>query len=138
MKRRIIGNVITGLGRSSEHILNNQWTNDDKFNEILKQCFEEAIETFKPLNDYGGLDFNIDNNVIKFGYEPTYMHEHLYVISINLKDKDKCYFENGISWGAYGTDIAYNTKFYLEYKRKCKFVKFIDKWQPILKENYKE
>jgi hypothetical protein len=137
MKRRIIGNIITGLGSSSQDLLNNQWTDNEDFNNILKQCFEEAIDTFKPINEFGGLDFAIDGHMIRFGFEPTYMHEHLYIININLEDKTCSYIKTGIAWGAYGSDIAANIKFYSSYKNKGKFVKFIDKWFPILKENKK-
>lgn len=134
MKHRIIGNIITGLGNSSQCLLNNQWSNNDNFNEILKQCFEEAIKTFKPIKDFGGLDFSINNHMISFGFEPAYKYQNLYIININLKDITHSYLRTGFAFGYYGSNIVNNYKFYKDYKNKCKFIKFIDKWYKKINE----
>lgn len=127
MRHRIIQGISIG-GNSEPELLNNEWSNNNKLNEILKECFYEGIDTFKFLKELNGCDFNISNNEIKFGYEPAYMNEQLFIICINLENKESSYIKRGKAWGVYGSGIASTTKYYEDYKNKSKFVNFVDKW----------
>ena len=120
-----------GLGGNSDpEILENKWTENEELNELLKECFHESLNTFKFLKEEGWLDFTIDlkNKEIKFGIEPTYQYETLFIITIDLDDIGECSIEKGIAWGLYGSNIVSTTKYYKDYKNKCQFTKFIDKW----------
>lgn len=39
MRRRLTGNLCTGLGNPSPVIFDNQWTDNEKFNEAVKLFF---------------------------------------------------------------------------------------------------
>lgn len=39
---------------------------------------------------------------------------------------------SGKAWGPYGSGLVIKEKYYSEYKRKSKFVKFVDKWHNVL------
>lgn len=120
MRHRLINSI--GFGNPSPVLLDNKGKiNNDFAMDALRTYFSKEF----------GFDFNITKNEIAIGIEPAYQYERLKIISIN-KDKSKSYIQTGKAWGPYGSQIAKNTKTYKEYKNKSKFVKFIDKWHPIL------
>lgn len=118
MRHRIVSG--TGLGNPSPEILDN--------NGVLYGPFVKfAMKFYFP----DGFDFKIKDDEILIGFEPAYQYERLKIISIN-KDKDKSYIQNGKAWGGYGSQITKATRYYKDYKNKCKFTRFVDLWHNVL------
>lgn len=111
----------TGLGNPSGEILNNSGT-------INKEMATEVIDLF--FSKWGGIDYQIDDDGIKIGIEPTYQYEELKIIYI-AKNKGNSYIQYGKAWGSYGSEIASTTRYYSDYKNKSKFIKFVDKWHKL-------
>lgn len=108
----------TGLGNPDEVLLDNKGTLDNEFAvDALLVYFDEEE----------GFDFQIKENSISIGIEPSYQYDRLKIIHIN-KNKSKSYIQYGKAWGPYGSQIGKNTRLYGEYKTKSKFVRFVDKW----------
>lgn len=131
MRRRLTGNVCTGLGNPSPVIFDNQWTDNEKFNESVKLFFEDALNSLddKDINDVGGFDFKIElrNNSFRilFGIEPSYMYDP-YICYCFDSNKEKSYIHRGQALGYYGSDIKIKSN--KSYKR-CgkKFRECIDR-----------
>lgn len=115
MRRRLTGNLCTGLGNPSPVIFDNQWTDNEKFNEAVKLFFEDALNSLndKTINDVGGFDFKIEleNNRFRilFGIEPSYMYDP-YVCYCLDSEKEKSYIHRGQALGYYGSDIKIKSK----------------------------
>jgi len=122
MRHRIASGF--GLGNPDPELLDN---NGPKL--PTKKFADEAIELY--FKHWDGFDFHIDDDSIRIGIEPSYQDDPLKIISIQ-KDKQQSYIQTGKAWGGYGSQITSKTKHYNEYKYKSKFVKFVDKWHPIL------
>jgi len=81
MRRRITGNIYTGLWNPSSVIFDNEWTDNKKFNDAVKLFFEDILNLLKDetINSVGGFDLKIEleNNSFKilFGIEPSYMYD---------------------------------------------------------------
>ena len=120
MRHRIVQG--TGLGNPDPALLNN-------YGEINLEFGEAAIKEY--FDDIGGIDYHVTEDFVNVGIEPAYQYQKLKIISIS-KNKDESYIQTGKAWGPYGSGIARNTKYYKEYKRNCKFTRFVDKWYPIL------
>jgi len=116
MKRRIC-EAITGIGGGRGILTNNGSVNKELGKELIESYFKE----------WEGFDFQIEDDKVMFGIEPSYMKQKYKVITIH-KDKNLSSYSTGYAFGAYGTDILKNTKEYRNYKNKCKFTRFIDKW----------
>lgn len=120
MRRRLIGNVCTGLGNSSPVIFNNEWTDNEKFNEIVKSFFEDTLNSLNDeiIKDVGGFDFKIElrQNGFKilFGIEPSYMYDPYICYCFNSV-KEKSYIHRGQALGYYGSDIKIKSN--KSYKR---------------------
>lgn len=120
MRRRITGNIHTGLGNPSPVIFDNQWTDNEKFNETVKLFFEDALNSLddKDINDVGGFDFKLElrENGFKilFGIEPSYMYDP-YICYCFDSDKEKNYIHKGQALGYYGADIKIKSN--KSYKR---------------------
>ena len=146
MRHRIGGleNVYMGLGAdniSSE--LDNKWSENEKFNTVVREMFDDALETICKKENIHGFDFNInisdDSFTIMFGIEPAYKYDPYFMICID-SDYIKSYIEKGIARGYYGRDIEItykksfvivqlSDKYYMDYKD------FVDKWYPKLLES---
>lgn len=120
MRHRLVSG--TGLGNPDPVLLNNQ-------GEINKEFADEAIATY--FHEEEGFDFQVDENSITIGIEPSYQGDELKIVHIN-KDKNKSFIQRGKAWGPYGSQITKTTHIYGEYKNKGKFVKFVDKWYDVL------
>ena len=116
-----IGGGITGLGNPDKALLDNSGS----LSPIIKEMLREAIDLY--FKQWDGLDYDIQEDKIKFGIEPAYQYERLRIIVIN-RDKPTSHMREGYAWGGYGSDIASKYRFYSDYKRKGKFKKFVDKW----------
>lgn len=131
MRRRLTGNIYTGLGNPSPVIFDNKWTDNEKFNEIVKSFFEDALNSLNDeiIKDVGGFDFKIelrDNSFrILFGIEPSYMYDP-YICYCFDSAKEKSYIHRGQAQGYYGADIKIKSN--KSYKR-CgkKFRECIDR-----------
>lgn len=120
MRRRLIGNIYTGLGNPSPVIFDNEWTDNEKFNEAVKLFFEDVLNALKDesINDIGGFDFKIELETnrfrILFGIEPSYMYDP-YICYCFDSEKEKSYIHKGQALGYYGTDIQIKSN--KSYKR---------------------
>lgn len=120
MRRRLIGNICTGLGNPSPVIFDNEWTDNEKFNEAVKLFFEDALNSLnnETINDIGGFDFKIeleDNRFrILFGIEPSYMYNPYICYCFDIQ-KEKSYIHKGRAHGYYGADIKFKSN--KSYKR---------------------
>lgn len=120
MRRRITGNIYTGLGNPSPVIFDNEWTDNKKFNDAVKLFFEDILNLLKDetINDVGGFDFKIeleDNGFrILFGIEPSYMYDS-YIYYCFDSEKENSYIHKGQAFGYYGADIKIKSN--KSYKR---------------------
>ena len=120
MRRRLIGNICTGLGNPSPVIFDNEWTDNEKFNETVKLFLEDILNSLndETINDVGGFDFKIeleDNSFkILFGIEPSYMYDP-YVCYCFNSEKEKSCIHKGQALGYYGADIKIKSN--KSYKR---------------------
>lgn len=121
MRHRITSGFSTGLGNPSKEIL----TNKGDITFAVKRMLLEATNLY--FKKWGGCDYDIEENKIKFGIEPAYQFENLKIIVLNRK-KETSFMQTGIAWGTYGSGIASKYRFYSNYKRNGKFKKFIDRW----------
>ena len=120
MRHRIVTGI--GFGNPAPVLLDNE-------GELPKKFADEAYDEY--FKKFEGFDFKILKTRVDIGVEPGYQYEPLKIISIN-KDKRKSYICTGRAFGGYGTQLVTKTKFYIEYKYQCKFVRFIDKWHKEL------
>jgi hypothetical protein len=120
MRHRIVSG--TGLGNPDPVILDNK-------GEVPKDFADEAIETY--FKKWEGFDFAINKDFVMIGIEPSYQYDRMKLVQIN-RDKSKSFIQQGRAWGCYGSQITKSTKTYGEYKRKSKFVRFVDKWYDVL------
>jgi len=118
MRHRIGIASNTGLGNLSSELMDNR-------GKVNRTMLKEATTLF--FSKWGGCDYSVKENGILMGIEPAYQYDYLKVIFL-ARDKGKSYFEQGRAWGAWGSEIASTRKYYADYKRKSKFVRFIDKW----------
>jgi hypothetical protein len=121
VRHRIVSGTF-GIGNAEPELLNNK-------GEINKEFADEAIAIY--FHEEEGFDFQIGEDYVMIGIEPSYQYDELKIIKIH-KDKSKSFLQRGKAWGPYGTQIAKNTNIYGEYKNKGKFVKFVDKWHATL------
>ena len=132
MRRRITGNIYTGLGNPSPVIFDNEWTDNKKFNDAVKLFFEDILNLLKDetINNVGGFDFKIEleNNSFKilFGIEPSYMY-YSYICYCFDSEKENSYIHKGRAFGYYGADIKIKSN--KSYKRCGKeFRECMDKY----------
>lgn len=132
MKRRISG-IETGLGGGGKPIISGIPTKSKKRNELIKKCSKEVYNLFFKGTklDYKYCDAGDEGYEIRIGIEPSYMYEPLKFITI-CEDKNLSSYVTGYSWGAWGTDNVTKVKRYIDGKTKSKFIRFIDKWHPLL------
>lgn len=115
MRRRLTGNLCTGLGNPSPVIFDNEWIGNKKFNDAVKLFFEDVLNSINDefINDIGGFDFKIEleNNSFRilFGIEPSYMYDP-YICYCFDSDKEKSYIHRGQALGYYGADIKIKSK----------------------------
>jgi hypothetical protein len=134
MRHRII-NINTNLGNSSKCLLSNTWSNNDRLNKIVDEMFQEALN-LKPIEEYGGFDFLVENEGkyfrIDFGYEPAYKYDEMLVYHIE-EGKANCSIIKGKAEGLYGSDIKINEN--VKYDDlDTEFKEFVDKWHDKLLE----
>jgi len=137
MRRRIGGNLHTGLGGGAgPELMNGKETADKKLNAVIRAASKEVYTNFFQGTkiDYKGVDAGVDGDEVRIGIEPTYMFDPLKAIVIH-KNKERSYFITGICRGPWGSGIQSKQKEYGDYVRSSKFVRFIDKWHPKLFQN---
>lgn len=108
MRRRLTGNVHTGLGNLSPEVFNNEWTDNEDFNNAAKAFFNDVLKSVKDFEEIGGFDFRInlrkDGFRIMFGIEPTYKYDP-YICYCFDSNRDEIYIQKGQANGYYGSDI---------------------------------
>jgi hypothetical protein len=120
MRHRICND--NGLGSSKPNILNNN-------GKINKNYANDVLNTY--FKNEKWFDYEINKNYIIVGIEPTYQFDRLKLICIH-KNKLQSFISQGRANGPYGSNIMYKQKFYSDYKYKCKFTNFVEKWHKIL------
>lgn len=119
MRRRIIGNVHTGLGNPSPEKFDNEWTDNEEFNENVRSLFEDVLSSVKEFDEIGGFDFKItltnDSFKIWLGIEPAYMYDPYICYCVSSNREEIC-VQRGESNGYYGSDIVINEE--LKYRDK--------------------
>lgn len=127
----------SGIGNSEPPILNNNFNME---RDLFWDGFlNDLIANFKTIAEYGGFDYKLDKEGnFLFGIEPSYKYDDLQILCINTNDKGLCSLTEGRAWGLYGTSITSRTKYYSEYKRNCKFTRFIDSWYLPIVEKLKK
>lgn len=134
MRHRLASSI--GIGNPEPEILLNNnikleqsefW--DDFYHDLVNACYE--------MKDLEGFDFQVNDDSFLVGVEPAYKYDRLCLIKFDFEDKNKSHIQTGISFGPYGSQIVSRMRLYGDYKKKSKFVKFIDKWYLLLKEKLK-
>lgn len=93
----------------------------------------ELQKSYPIFSNFDGFDFHLAKNGFAFGIEPSYQFDELLIVYIDFYDKNNSYIERGLATGFYGSNCVSKTKFYKDYKRKSKFIRFVDEWyQPLL------
>lgn len=119
--RHRMTSVCTGLGNPDKELLDNS-------GKINKEFADAVINTYMPGES---CDFKITDICVMAGIEPAYMYQRLKIVCI-FKEKEYSYIQDGYAFGMYGSGIVKKIKWYKDYKRKCKFVNFVDKWHKVL------
>lgn len=134
MRHRMID--LTGLGNSEPCELDNnvKLEKSEFWNSFMVEC----QKNFTFFSGYDGFDFHLSKTGFTFGIEPSYRLDELLIIYIDFNDKNNSYIEKGIAFGWYGSNCATKIKFYKDYKRKSKFIRFVDEWYKPLLEKLKE
>jgi len=120
MKHRLV--ISNGLGMNTKVWLNNQG------DFSAKVQFGDAALNYLGVD---GVDFQIEEDRVSIGIEPTYQYEKLKIITIH-KDKSKSTITDGIAWGAYGSNVVFKTRSFQDFKYRSKFVRFVEEWHPKL------
>jgi len=124
-----MGGEGTGLGNPSPCKLDGKKTEDPILDRLISIVSEEAYaEFFKdtPM-DLGFVDAQHRDDEITMGVEATYQGENLKILCIH-REKGYSYLETGHAWGLWGSDITSTRRYYKDYKRRSKFIKFVDRW----------
>lgn len=121
---------MTGLGGNAKVWMSGKPTEDKKFNKLVNRAAKECYETFS-FERFGYCDAGIDGGEVRLGIEPTYMFQPLKIIAIN-KNKDESRYITGRAVGPWASVCQSRIKEYRDYSRNSKFVRFVDKWHPLL------
>ena len=109
MIRRLLGDVCIGLGNPNPDIFDNKWTNNERFNELVREFFVKCLRNFDDIEN--GFDFSIvlgrDYFLINFGIDPSYKFDPYIEFSFS-SDKEESYIVLGEATGYYGSDIVIN------------------------------
>lgn len=101
----------------------------DNRGELRDDFYDAAVKEY--FKEWEGCDFQIGEQSITVGIEPTYQFDELKIFSICLDIGESSYI-TGKSWGPYGSGIAKRVRYYRDYKSNCKFTRFVNTWHPIL------
>jgi hypothetical protein len=134
MRHRIGG--ITGFGNAEPCSLDNNITLGKS--EFWDMFLQDCQDNFKTIANYCGFDLSLSKDCFAFGIEPSYQYDDLQIIYIDLNNKSNCAIREGRAWGFYGSHTLTKIRYYKDYKKKSKFIRFIDKWYDDLVEKLKE
>ena len=123
MRHRMGIGAYTGLGNPSKELLSNR----GKLVPIMKKMAGEAIKLY--FKKWGGCDYEVGENYVMIGIEPTYFGENLKIICVK-RNKEKSFLHTGRAFGMYGSGIRSTVRIYSDYKKRGKFKKFVDRWHP--------
>lgn len=132
MKRRI-GGQHTGLGGNAETLLDGKKTKDKKLNRLVNKIAKDCYLTFfkGTKMDQNYCDAQARDYEFRFGIEATYMYDDMKIISIT-EDKSLSSYATGVARGGWGSGLCATVKYYKQYTYKSKFIRFVDKWHPLL------
>lgn len=123
------GAEATGLGGGAKTLIIGQSSGKAKLDVLINKASKEAHDLF--FTKFGYCEAGVEKNEIRIGVEPSYEGDELKILSINKK-KEESFFITGRAFGPWGSGIRSTTREYQDYTKKGKFVKFVDKWHPIL------
>lgn len=129
-----MGNAgMTGLGGGARTLLDGQPSGNKVRDDLVRKFSKDVYETFFKGTkiDYKGVDAQVDEEEVSAGIEPSYMYDPLKIITLR-KEKKMSEIKTGFCFGPWGSGVRMKSFMYCEYKKKSKFVKFVDKWHSIL------
>ncbi len=144
MRHRIGIAGCLGIGRSigtDFNLDNNLGDLSKKQEKLLQKISDNYANLFAGMYlDVNGCDFGwLNENTLTVGVEASYQYDRVLIFEFDLSNKDNCLIVSGTAFGPYGSDIAFKpTKYYKDYKRKSKYIKFIDTWYDQIEKNFKE
>jgi len=130
----------TMLGNPAAEMMLNNWPTDRRKHSLVRRCLKDAVDKFfTTYFDYANgereviawCDFGLDDEELIIGQEPAYQYEHLNLVVLRRR-KELSYRQQGVAWGAWGSDIASNIRLYKDYRYASKFTKFVDRWHPLI------
>jgi hypothetical protein len=130
MRHQIGHAAATGLGNPAPELVSGRSTGDRKRDALINDAAKDCYGSFG-FKQHGYCDAGEDGHEVRLGVEPAYQYEDLKVIIIS-KEKDYSRIITGRPWGPWGSQVASTIREYGDYKRRSKFVRFIDKWHPLL------
>lgn len=128
--------AMTGLGNSAPEFMDGRPTGDEYRDALVRECAKECyIAFFEGAKergiDLGGVDAGVRGDCVRIGIEPGYMYWPLKIVEIH-QTKSASELITGYSWGAWGSGLRLRRKFYSQYRRQSKFVRFVDSWHARL------
>jgi len=124
------GAAHTGLGgTSAPEVIPSARSGSKERDALIRECSKDAFVLF--FESFGYCDAGVDGNEIRIGIEPAYQFEPLKVIVLT-PDINECAFITGRAVGLWASAVISKIKMFCDYKNKSKFVRFIEKWHPIL------
>lgn len=125
--------VLTGIGNPDPELMDGQSSGKKALDKLINQCAKDCYNTFfkDTKMDYDGVDAGAQVDAVRLGIEPAYFGDNLKMIEIREK-KELSTYQTGHAFGYYGSGIRSRIRSYRQYKRRSKFVRFIDKWHPLL------
>ena len=121
----------TCFGKQETYVLDN--------NIKLRKCsfWEEFLvdvcKNYKTINLYEGYNFHVSKDGFTFGIEAAYKYDDTQIIYIDFNDVSQSFIEEGRAWGYYGSDCLTKRRYYKDYVKNSKFIRFCNKWQLKLK-----
>jgi hypothetical protein len=125
----------TCLGKHEEYILDN----NVKLNkcEFWNTFLQDLQDNFKTISHYDHFDYHLSKDGFTFGIEASYKYDDTQIIYIDFLDVSNSFIEEGRAWGYYGSQCLTKRRYYKDYVRKSKFIRFCNKWQLKLKNKLK-
>lgn len=124
MRHRAIA-FSTGLGNPNPERISGECTNNKELDSLIIDMCKEAVELF--FNRFGFCAAQYNNDSIEIGVTPVYQHDTLKIIKVNTR-KELSSITTGYAFGYYGSEVVRTQKYYLDFKYKSKFIRFIDRW----------
>ena len=124
----------TGLGKPEKDVLDNNIK--IRKNKLFDEFLDSVLKNFKIIAKYNGFSYHYEKKGFKFGIEAPYKYDDTQIIYIDFDDIGESYIEEGRAWGCYGSDCLTRRRYFKDYVRRSKFVRFVEEWQLKLKKYF--